>query len=66
MEKKKTQADSSEQLRKQTSGQEEDAVGGREPTGARTYVDPGVVHELRDGHSLIRVRLQEPVDQVFG
>lgn len=37
-------------------------------TGAHTctYVDPGVVHKLRDGHSLVRVCLQELVDQVFG
>lgn len=32
----------------------------------RTYIDPGVVHKLCDGHSLIRVCLQEPMDQVFG
>lgn len=35
-------------------------------TKALTYVDPGVVHKLCDGHSLIRVCLQEPVDQALG
>lgn len=33
---------------------------------ADTHIDPGVVHKLRDGHSLVRVRLQQLVDQIFG
>lgn len=60
----KTHAGTSEQLRKQTSAQEVDVSV---HTGkALTYVDPGVVHKLCDGHSLIRVCLQETVDQAFG
>jgi len=31
-----------------------------------TYVYPGLVHELGDGHPLGRVRLQQLVDQIFG
>lgn len=55
----------SEQLCKHTSAQEVD-VSVHTGTVMRTYVDPGVVHKLCDGHSLIRVCLQETVDQVFG
>lgn len=50
----------SEELCKRAPAQEADAVC------RRTYVDPGVVHEQCDGHSLVGVCLQEPVDQVFG
>lgn len=61
----KTHTGTSEQLRKQTSAQEAD-VWVHTGTETLTYVDPGVVHKLCDGHSLIRVCLQETVDQVFG
>lgn len=53
------------ELRKQTSAQEVD-VSVHTGTETLTYVDPGVVHKLCDGHSLIRVCLQETVDQAFG
>lgn len=61
----KTHADTSEQLHKQTSAQEVD-VSVHMGTETLTHVDPGVVHKLCDGHSLIRVCLQEPVNQAFG
>lgn len=61
----KTHADTTEQLRKQTSAQEVD-VSVHTGTETLTYIDPGVVHKLCDGHSLIRVCLQETVDQAFG
>ena len=34
--------------------------------GFFTYVDPGLVHELGDGHPFVRVRLQQLMDQIFG
>lgn len=33
--------------------------------GANTYADPGVFHKLTDGHPLVRVRLQQLVNQTF-
>lgn len=53
-----------------TRGRELDGCRNRQPAQkvdmGRPYVDPGVVHELCDGHSLIGVCLQQQADQVFG
>lgn len=56
--------------RENTRGRELDGCRNRQPAQkvdrGRPYVDPGVVHELCDGHSLIGVCLQQQADQVFG
>lgn len=36
------------------------------PTTGGAHVDPGVVHELRDGQALRGVRLQQEADQLLG